>query len=64
MGTVENFLNRTPMAYALRSKNREMGPHKIAKLRAGEMAQRLIVLTALPKANSTDCSSKGPEFKS
>jgi hypothetical protein len=31
MGTRENFLNRTPMAYDL-IKNQQMGPHKIAKL--------------------------------
>jgi hypothetical protein len=32
MGTGEIFLNRTPMAYALRLTNRQMEPHKIAKL--------------------------------
>jgi hypothetical protein len=32
MGTGEIFLKRTPIAYSLRSKNRQMGPHKIANL--------------------------------
>jgi hypothetical protein len=32
VGTGEIFLNRTPMAYALRSRIKKMGPHKIAKL--------------------------------
>jgi hypothetical protein len=33
MGTGENFLNRTPMAYALRPTIlKKMGPHKITKL--------------------------------
>jgi hypothetical protein len=31
MGTGEKFLNRTPMAYALKSTI-EKGPHKIAKI--------------------------------
>ena len=30
MGTEENFLKRSPMAYVI--NNRQMGPHKIAKL--------------------------------
>ena len=32
IGTVGKFLNRTSMACAARIKNRQMGPHKIAKL--------------------------------
>ena len=32
IGTGENFLNRTPMACALRSKNPQWGPQEIAKL--------------------------------
>jgi hypothetical protein len=32
MGTGRKFLNRTLMAYALTNLNRQMGPHKIAKL--------------------------------
>jgi hypothetical protein len=33
MGTEENFLYRTPIAYALRSTlEKKMGPHQIAKL--------------------------------
>jgi hypothetical protein len=32
MGTGEKFLNKTPMAYALISRIKKIGPHKIAKV--------------------------------
>jgi hypothetical protein len=37
MGKQENFLNRTPTAYVCsKNNNRQMGPHKIAKLLQGK----------------------------
>jgi hypothetical protein len=32
MGTGGNFLNRIPIAYALRSRIEQLEPHKIAKI--------------------------------